>query len=261
MNILFIGDIVGKLGRKALLKNLSLIRKKYNISFVIANGENITNGKGMSPSHYGFLIDNGVDCITLGNHYDHQREIYNIIENEEVIRPLNLIHENNGEGSRTYNVDGVKIRVTNLLGTNTSKQEIEHPYDSIINVISEDDSDIHIIDFHAEFTGEKKALAYSLKNSVSAIIGTHTHVQTRDNQVLSTGPLYISDVGMCGLYDSVLGTEYNSVVSRIIFRDEHARFTQLDKGDTLFNAVILKFDDITFKGKEILPLYIVDKGE
>ena len=137
--------------------------------------------------------------------------------------------------------------------------QISDPYTEILKVIEKDTSDIHIIDFHAEYTGEKKALAYSLKNTVSAILGTHTHVQTRDYQKLITGPLYISDVGMCGLYDSVLGVEYNSCVERIILKNEKARFKQLDKGKTLFSAVVLKFDNYSFEGKEIIPIYIIDE--
>lgn len=262
MNILFIGDIVGKLGRKALLRNLPLVIEKYDVSFVIANGENITNGKGMSPTHYEFLVNHGVDAITLGNHYLHQKEIYKVIDNDEVIRPLNLLEEKHGSGSRIFDVDGVKIRVSNLLGTETSKiHQISDPYKSISEIIASDESDIHIIDYHAEFTGEKKAFAYALKNSVSAILGTHTHVQTRDAQKLSTGPLYITDVGMCGLYDSVLGTEKESVVERIIFKNESSKFKQLEKGKVLFSAVILKFDDLTFEGKEIIPLYIISEED
>ena len=259
MNILFIGDIVGKLGRKALEKNLPFIKKKYNISFVIANAENITNGKGMSATHFQFLLDNDVDCITLGNHYDHCDDIFRVIENEHIVRPLNVKDEIRGCGSKEYDVDGVLIRVSNILGTDISKKVIDDPYESAIGIIGQDESDIHIIDFHAEYTGEKKAFAYSLKNSVSAIIGTHTHVQTRDYQILSTGPFYISDVGMCGLYDSVLGTEYNSVVSRVILHDSNVHFKQKDIGDTIFSAVVLKFDDISFKPIEIVPIYIIDK--
>lgn len=258
MYILFIGDIVGKLGRKAVELNIPKLKKKYNISFIIANGENITNGKGISLTHYSFLKEVGVDCITLGNHYNHSSELYSFIENGDIVRPLNIVHENEGSGSRVFDVNGTKIRVSNLLGTNTSKFEIKNPYDSIINIISEDESDIHIIDFHAEFTGEKKAFAYSLKNSVSAILGTHTHVQTRDYQILTTGPFYISDVGMCGLYDSVLGVEKESVVERIIFGNEKSKFKQLNEGTVLFSAVLLNFDDINYKPVEIIPIYNVN---
>ncbi len=259
MNILFIGDIVGKLGRKALDKNLSLVIKKYKIDFVIANGENITNGKGISPTHYNYLISQGVNCITLGNHYNHWDETYKILDNDDILRPLNIPSEKYGSGTRLFDVDGVIVRVTNLIGTVNANFQISDPYTEILKVIEKDTSDIHIIDFHAEYTGEKKALAYSLKNTVSAILGTHTHVQTRDYQKLITGPLYISDVGMCGLYDSVLGVEYNSCVERIILKNEKARFKQLDKGKTLFSAVVLKFDNYSFEGKEIIPIYIIDE--
>ena len=163
-----------------------------------------------------------------------------------MIRPLNLLDEKNGSGSRIFDVHGVKIRVSNLLGTATTEMKIDDPYNAITNVIGDDQSDIHIIDFHAEYTGEKKALALSLKNSISAFIGTHTHVQTNDAQILTTGVLYISDAGMCGYNNGVLGTEANSVIERVIFKNDKARFKQLDEGETIFNAVILNFDDITF---------------
>ena len=260
MNILFIGDIVGKVGRKALIDNLNTIKKKYDISFVIANGENISRGRGINRNHYDFLVKNGVDCVTLGNHYKDRIDIESYIEKtDKLIRPLNLLDDFPGEGSKVFNCDGVSIRVTNLLGSAFSNIPVKDPYLEVLNIIENDESDIHIIDFHAESTGEKKAFAYSLKGSVSAVLGTHTHVQTRDAQILNTGVLYITDVGMCGSYNSVLGTEINSVVNRIVKHDENSRFTYLDDDDRLFSAVILKFDDLTFKGVEITPLYIINK--
>ncbi len=260
MNILFIGDIVGKVGRKALKENLSFVKNKYKIDFVIANGENISNGRGMNENHYNFLIEEGVDCITLGNHYNDREEISNYLDfAEEVVRPLNLMSDFPGEGSKIFDCNGVKIRVTNLLGSAYMKEEVKDPYLSIKPIIESDTSDIHIVDFHAEATGEKKAFAYALKNSVSAVLGTHTHVQTRDAQILNTGVLYISDIGMCGSYNSVLGDEIDSVVERIIFHNENARFKLLEDDDRLFNAVILKFDDYTFKPLGIESLYIIKK--
>ena len=260
MNILFIGDIVGKVGRKALIDNLNTVKKKYDISFVIANGENISRGRGINRNHYDFLVKNGVDCVTLGNHYKDRIDIESYIEKtDKLIRPLNLLDDFPGEGSKVFDCDGVSIRVTNLLGSAFSNIPVKDPYLEVLNIIENDESDIHIIDFHAESTGEKKAFAYSLKGSVSAVLGTHTHVQTRDAQILNTGVLYITDVGMCGSYNSVLGTEINSVVNRIVKHDENSRFTYLDDDDRLFSAVILKFDDLTFKGVEITPLYIINK--
>lgn len=260
MNILFVGDIVGKLGRLALTKNLNSIKKKYDISFVIVNGENISHGKGIYQNHYDFLVNSGVDCITLGNHYKDRIAIKDYIDRaSKLIRPLNLKEEFPGEGSKVFDVNGVKIRVTNLLGMAFSKFEVEDPYYTFLDVLEDDDSDIHIVDFHAEATGEKKAFAYALKNTVSGVIGTHTHIQTNDAQILNTGTLYITDVGMCGSYNSVLGTEINSVVERVIKHNEKAHFQYLDKDDTVFSAVVLKFDDLTFKGQEIIPIQIIDR--
>ena len=190
---------------------------------------------------YDFLIKNGVDCVTLGNHYKDRIEVKDYIEQvDNLIRPINIEEEFPGEGSKVFEVDGVNIRVSNILGSAYSKIPVKDPYLEALSVIENDDSDIHIIDFHADSTGEKKAFAYSLKNTVSAVIGTHTHVQTRDAQILNTGVLYISDVGMCGSYNSVLGTEINSVIERIIKHNENSRFEYLDNDDRLFSAVILK---------------------
>lgn len=260
MNILFIGDIVGKVGRKALSKNLSFVKEKFNIDFVIANGENISNGRGMNENHYNFLVNNGINCITLGNHYNDRDEIKSYINfADEVVRPLNLIDDYPGEGSKLFEINGVKIRVTNLLGSAFSKFKVKDPYLEIIKVISEDESDIHIIDFHAEATGEKKAFAYSLKDTISAVIGTHTHVQTNDAQILNTNVFYMSDVGMCGSYNSVLGDEINSVVERVILHNDKVRFKLLEDDDSIFNAVVLKFDDITLKPQEIVPISILNR--
>ena len=188
MNILFVGDIVGKVGRKALSENLAQIKKKYDIDFVIANGENISRGKGITKNHYDFLIKSGVDCITLGNHYKDREDIKNYIDRvDKLIRPLNLKEDFPGVGTKVFYKNGISIRVSNLLGSAYSKIPVNDPYLEILSVIENDESDIHIIDFHAEYTGEKKALALSLKNSISAFIGTHTHVQTNDAQILTTG--------------------------------------------------------------------------
>ena len=260
MNILFVGDIVGKVGRKALSDNLAQIKEKYDIEFVIANGENISRGKGITKNHYDFLIKSGVDCITLGNHYKDREDIKNYIDRvDKLIRPLNLKEDFPGVGTKIFYKNGVSIRVSNLLGLAYSKIPVNDPYLEILSVIENDDSDIHIIDFHADATGEKKAFAYALKNSVSAVIGTHTHVQTRDAQILNGSLLYITDVGMCGSYNSILGTEINSVINRIILHDETKHFEYLDEDDRLFSAVVLKFDDLTLKGTEIIPIYIINK--
>lgn len=251
MKVLFLGDIVGKVGRKCLTKSLSFLIEKYKADFVIVNGENISNGRGMNGSHYRMLSEMPINAITLGNHYKDRDEIIDFLDNDNLIRPLNLKYPFPGKGSRVYKCNNKTIRVTNLLGQVYMKEEVLDPYLETKKLIEKDNSDIHIIDFHGEATGEKKAFAYSLENKVSAVIGTHTHVQTTDNQILNTGVAYISDVGMCGSYNSILGDEINSVVRRIILHDTNQRFKLLDEDDMLLNGVLLDFDDKTNKATSI----------
>lgn len=258
MKILFVGDIVGKVGRKALEKSLPFVIKKENIDFTIVNGENITNGKGMNENHYNFLCSLPINCITLGNHYRDKEQIVNFLDNDNIIRPINLKYVFPGKGYSVFLFKGKKIKVINALGTAFMREDVEDPYKTILKCIQMDKADINIIDFHAEATGEKKALAYALKDAATILIGTHTHVQTCDNQILNTGCAYISDVGMVGSYNSVLGDEINSVVERIILHNEKARFKLLDDDDALFNAVVIEIDDILNKAKSIKRINLLN---
>ena len=189
MKILFIGDIVGIVGRRMIHDHLNTFVEKYHIDFVIANAENATHGKGLIRHHYEELIDDGIDAITLGNHYDNKSEIRRYIDSaDRLIRPLNLIHEYPGEGSILFEYNGITIRVTNLLGSAFMDENVNNPYYSLLELINnEEKADIHIVDYHAEATGEKLCLAYALDGKVSAVLGTHTHVQTRDYQILENG--------------------------------------------------------------------------
>ena len=259
MNILFFGDIVGKIGRKVVTNNLPILIKKYDIDFVICNAENVTKGKGLTKTDYFLLKESGIDCFTLGNHYDAKSEIFKIIDNDDIVRPINLEHETRGNGSRIFEINNLKIRVTNCLGSVFMKQNVSEPYICLTDLISNDECDIHIIDFHAEATGEKKALAYSLKNTITAFVGTHTHVQTSDAQILSSGVAYISDVGMCGSYDSVLGCNIDSVVNKMILHDENTKFSIDEEGKAMINAVVIKVDDISLKASEIIPISLIER--
>jgi len=258
MKVLFIGDIVGKLGRKVIKKRIPDIVKKYNVDFVIANGENTSHGKGLLKHHYMELLDNGVDVITLGNHYNSKNEINKYIDGQDrIVRPLNLLNHFPGVGSIVYDVNGVSIRVTNLLGTAYMNETVANPYQSILDLIScdnEEQATIHIIDFHAEATGEKIALANSLDGKVSALLGTHTHVQTKDARILENGTAFISDVGMCGEYDSCLGFTKDTVVNKIIYGDTKV-FDLHENGTAIFSAIVLDFDDISGKAKSIFSIY------
>ena len=233
---------------------------KYHIDFVIANGENTTHGKGLIRHHYQELIDNGIDVITLGNHYDNKNEIRKYLDTaDRIVRPLNLLHEYPGEGSALYDLNGITIRVTNLLGSAFMDEQVNNPYYALLDLINnEEKANIHIVDFHAEATGEKLCLAYALDGQVSAVLGTHTHVQTRDYKILENGIAFISDVGMTGFANGALGFSKDSVVKKLVY-GEMSRFELPDDGQGLLSAVVLDIDEYSGKTKEIFPIYYLEE--
>ena len=233
---------------------------KYHIDFIIANGENVTHGKGILRHHYQELIDDGIDVVTLGNHYDNKNEIRRFIDTtDRLIRPCNLLHPYPGEGSIIYELNGITIRVTNVLGSAFMKEQVNNPYYSLLDIINnEEQANIHIVDFHAEATGEKLCFAYALDGKVSAVIGTHTHVQTRDYKILDNGTAFISDVGMTGYADGALGFDKETVVSKLMY-GENSRFDLPNEGRGLFSAVVIDIDEFTGKAKEIFPIYYLEE--
>lgn len=256
MKILFFGDIVGELGRNAVKLFLPKLVEKYQIDFVVANGENATHGKGLIERHYDFLIDAGVDCITLGNHYYSKNHIVSYIDQAScLVRPLNLLRTFGGEGSIAFDVNGTTIRITNILGSSFMKEEVESPYQSFKNLLDsiECEDSIHIVDYHAEATAEKICFSYAFDGLVSAIVGTHTHVQTNDAHILENGTGFICDIGMCGAANGVLGFEKNSVMNKTLFGQD-TKF-DLDLNDQpMVNAVVIDVDEITHKCREIFPV-------
>ncbi len=261
MKILFIGDVVGRVGRRLLKEKIPYYVDKYEIDFVIANGENASHGKGLTRNQYFELLDAGVDAITLGNHYMSKSEILRYINQvDRLVRPYNLLKEFPGEGSVGFEVNGVSIRVTNLLGSAFMNEEVNAPYYSILNLLSDEEepATIHIVDFHAEATGEKQSLAFALDGKVSAVLGTHTHVQTCDAHVLPKGTAFISDVGMTGYADGVLGSTAETVVNKIIY-GQQSKFQVPDEGRGVFSAVVLDIDDITGLANQIFPIYYLEK--
>ena len=260
MKILFIGDVVGRVGRRLLKERIPYYVDKYEIDFVIANGENASHGKGLTRNQYFELLDAGVDAITLGNHYMSKSEILRYINQvDRLIRPYNLLKEFPGEGSVVFEVNGVSIRVTNLLGSAFMNEEVNAPYYSVLNLLSDEEepATIHIVDFHAEATGEKQSLAFALDGKVSAVLGTHTHVQTCDAHVLPKGTAFISDVGMTGFADGVLGSTSDTVVNKIIY-GQQSKFQVPDDGRGVFSAVVLDIDDITGLANQIFPIYYLE---
>ncbi len=255
MKVLFIGDIVGRIGRRMVKEKVPYYVDKYNIDFVIANGENATHGKGLIRQHYHELLDSGVDVITLGNHYDSKNEIQRYINNaDRLLRPVNLLHDYPGVGTEIYDLDGYSIRITNLMGSVFMGEDVNSPYLAMLNILAEEEpANIHIIDFHAEATGEKQSLAFALDGKVSAVLGTHTHVQTNDAHVLPQGTAFISDVGMCGFADGVLGNSVETVVPKILY-GEKSRFSPPDEGRGVFSAVVIDIDENTGKSRSIFSI-------
>ena len=262
MKILFIGDVVGRVGRRMLKERIPYYVDKYEIDFVIANGENATHGKGLNRNHYFELLDAGVDVITLGNHYMSKSEILRYIDNvDRLVRPLNLLKKFPGEGSVAFEVNGVSVRVTNVLGSAFMDEDVNSPYYSVITLLSEEEpTTVHIVDFHAEATGEKQAFAFALDGKVSAVLGTHTHVQTNDAHILPKGTAFISDVGMTGYADGVLGSLSDTVVNKLIY-GQQSKFQTPDDGRGIFSAVVIDIDDISGLAKQIFPIYYLEKDE
>lgn len=249
----------GKIGRRMIKEYLPRLVEKYEIDFVIANGENASHGKGLLKNQYDELIDAGVDVITLGNHYNSKKDIIHYIDRvDRLVRPLNIINSFPGEGSVVFDLDGISVRVTNVLGSAFMNENVDNPYKSIMEVIeNEEPCNIHIVDFHAEATGEKQCLGYALDGKVSAVLGTHTHVQTHDAKILPNGTAFISDVGMTGFADGVLGCTKETVVNKILF-GEHSRFETPDNGRGILSAVVIDVDDISGISREIFPVYYLE---
>lgn len=244
MNILFIGDIFGNSGIKAIEKELIFIKNKYKIDYVIANGENTSNGKGMILNDYKKLCSLGIDFFTFGNHTWHNDEYEQVLNQNNVVRPLNVqgIESNIGVGSKIIEVNKTKIRITNLLGSSVFlyKQKISNPFNTFEKFLTKlEEKTIHIVDFHAETTSEKNAFFNEFKGKVDCIVCTHTHVQTNDEKIIDN-TAYITDVGMTGSYEGIIGAKKDEIIKK--FKNEIKAFKlETDEGKYQFNAVVLEF--------------------
>ena len=219
MNILAIGDIVGAVGCEFLREKLPRLKKTESIDLVIANGENSAEGNGVTPVSADYLLCSGVDVITLGNHAFRRKEIYDVLnKSETIIRPANYPPKTTpGKGYMIYDMGRTQVAVINLIGC-MYMNALDDPFAVIDNVLDKINTKIIILDFHAEATSEKLAMAYYLDGKISAMFGTHTHVQTADERIFPKGMGYITDVGMTGPYESVLGVRSDIVVKK--FKDK-----------------------------------------
>lgn len=243
MRVLYIGDIVGNLGLEYLEKNLIKIIKDNKINLVIANAENVTKGRGLNKDDYSRLMKLGVCCLTMGNHTFSQKVIKDFIDESKIVRPANF-NTDIGHGYMTLKYNDKTITIVNLLGrVYMNNMSLDCPFKTMDEILEKINSDYIIVDFHAEATSEKIAFASEFDGKVSAIVGTHTHVPTADLRVFPKGTLYVTDIGMTGPYEGVLGDDSSNIINR--FRTgvyEPAK--TLDSGLIQFNAVVLDFNPL-----------------
>ncbi|HLR19588.1 MAG TPA: TIGR00282 family metallophosphoesterase [Staphylococcus sp.] len=247
MRILFIGDIVGKVGREAINTYLPKLKQTYRPTVTIVNAENAAHGKGLTEKIYKELLREGVDFMTMGNHTYGQRQIYDFIENaKRMVRPANFPDEAPGVGMRIIQINELKLAIINLQGR-AFMQDIDDPFKKADELIAEakKETDYIFVDFHAETTSEKNAMGWYLSNRVSAVVGTHTHIQTSDERILPGGTGYITDVGMTGYYDGILGINRDEVITRFI-TSLPQRHVIPDEGRSVLSGIIV---DINKEGK------------
>ncbi len=217
LRILALGDIVGPRSVEYLKKNLWKIRKSHSIDFVVANGENASEPNGIDKETAQALFDSGIDVITTGNHIWRKAGVFSYLDDkDEILRPLNYPSTNPGHGDTIATVNGYRVLVMNVLGQ-AYIDSASSPFEAVEQCIARNRGkyDFAILDIHAEATGEKKAIAYNFADDVSIIFGTHTHVQTNDAQILEGKCGYITDLGMCGDDDSVLGVKKEAIIHRL----------------------------------------------
>ncbi len=257
MRILFIGDIVARPGRTAVKEILPKLREKEKIDLVIANIENLSHGKGATVDKVDEIRESGVDIFTSGNHIWFKQEFSETLDSDPtVIRPANYPSDNPGFGFTFVDVVKKKVMVINLLGRQWIDQPVDEPYRAIdtilLDQVEKEKPDIIVVDFHAEATSEKNALAWFLDGRVTAVIGTHTHVPTCDQWVLPNGTAFVSDVGMTGALHSVLGVKPDIIIRKQ--KDtEPVKFEWVESGPKVFRSVLVETDPKN-KAKEIKRL-------
>ncbi len=258
MKVLFIGDIVGRPGRNSLKAHLHTLVERYRVDFVIANGENAAGGFGITVKAAEELYSLGVHVLTSGNHiWDKKEAISHLDKEDRILRPHNYPPGTPGRGSIIYPLGGRQVAVLNLQGR-VFMPNIDCPFraaDEEVKRLAEE-TDIIIVDFHAEATSEKVAIGYYLDGRVSAVVGTHTPVQTADEKILPGGTAYITDVGMTGPENSTIGVKNEQVLERFLYQVP-TRF-EVPKGPTVFSAVVIEINDDTGRATAIQRLLLTN---
>ena len=256
MNILCVGDIVGKPGREAFLGLFGKLKEELSVDFCVVNGENAAAGAGITSKLAQQLLDGGCDVITLGDHAWDQKELRPFLEmSDRIIRPANFPEGAPGRGWVIHQLhDGTKIAVINLIGRVFMRYQVDCPFKAADRLLKElkGQADVIIIDFHAEATSEKVAFGHYVSGRVSAVIGTHTHIPTADAKILGGKTAYITDMGMTGPYDSVIGQKIDQILSRFLTSLPN-RF-QVAQGDVRLNGVLVSVDSSTGNAEKILRI-------
>lgn len=258
MRLLAVGDVCGVLGCEEIRKRLPDIKKKNNIDAVIINGENSAEGNGITPYSADFLFSCGADVITGGNHSLRRKEVFNLLDsNPFLLRPHNLPDAEYGKGYAVVDYGNFQMAVINLSGIiYLEKMNAQNPFliaDELINKAKADGVNIIVVDFHAEATSEKRALGLYLDGRVSVFFGTHTHIQTADEQILPKGTGYITDLGMTGPKNSVLGVKSEIIINRLKDND-FSKFEAAD-GECILNACIFEIDNKSGKSLSVERIY------
>lgn len=254
LRILFLGDIVGEPGRKTVIKELPSIKERFEIDFIIVNGENAAGGRGITPKIAIDLLRAGVAVITTGDHVWDQHEIMDFMALEpRVLRPLNYPEGTVGSGSMVLDTAKGKVAVLNAQGRSFMQPPLENPFimlEAEIERLKEaEDVKVIFLDFHAETTSEKIAIARALDGKLSAVVGTHTHVQTADEQIFPGGTAFLCDAGMCGPLESVLGRTIEPVIAR--FKTATPRRFPVAKGAVGLRGAVIDIDETTGKAVKI----------
>lgn len=257
MKILIVGDVFSKLGRASFEENLKKIKEQEKINFIIVNGENTSHGKGLNEKHYKWYLEQGVNVITLGNHAYQNKSIYNFIDDvNNVVRPYNFPEGSKGRGYVTIKYNNLTITVMQMIGKVFMSEENSCPFKKTQELLEELNSDIYICDFHAEATSEKVAYGLFFDGKINIIYGTHTHVQTNDARILDKGTAYITDVGMTGPLDGVIGVKKEIIIDRYI-NETLLRFSPQDTGKKQFNAIIVEINEISKKVTKIDKINVI----
>jgi len=261
LRILFLGDVVGKSGRALFQKYIDRIRREFEIDGVVVNGENSSHGRGITSRTMKFFKHNDVDVVTSGNHVWKNKEIYLYLEqNKDLLRPANYPSGCPGTGVTTFSCKGKEVAIINLQGRTFMKDEVTCPFRAAESILTylKNKTKIIFIDFHAEASSEKMGLAHYLDGKVSGVLGTHTHILTADERILPGGTAYITDLGMAGAFNSMLGMQKKAVIDRFLTQMP-TRFEVDIKPPFIMTGAYVEVDTTTGRAKKIKSIKIIDE--